>query len=175
MDDSQKDLTKAAWSVGFHHESRAEPSRSYCLSSTRPPEPSAAPTGARDRARSRRPARALRTRAVFLVALACLFAFPTLAEAQAPNIITLSRGSEPGTYYLGETISVNVVFSAAVTVTGTPQLALVIGTDTTPRADRAVGEQDSGPQPCQRADTADLPVPATGEGSQGRAAEQTRS
>ena len=27
MDDSQKDLTKAAWSVGSHNESRAEPSR----------------------------------------------------------------------------------------------------------------------------------------------------
>ena len=33
----------------------------------------------------------------------------------------------------------NVVFSAAVTVTGTPQLALVIGTDTTPRANYASG------------------------------------
>ena len=27
MDDSKKDLTKAAWSVGSHNESRAEPSR----------------------------------------------------------------------------------------------------------------------------------------------------
>ena len=27
MDDSQKDLTKAAWSVGSHNESRAEPRR----------------------------------------------------------------------------------------------------------------------------------------------------
>ena len=31
------------------------------------------------------------------------------------------------------------MFSAAVTVTGTPQLALVIGTDTTPRANYASG------------------------------------
>ena len=119
--------------------SRAEPSVGYCLSSTRPPEPSAAPTGARDRARSRRPARALRTLAVFLVALAGLFALPAPAEAQAPHILSINKVSADGTYYLGDTISLRVAFSAAVTVTGTPQLALMIGTDTTPRANYASG------------------------------------
>ena len=106
---------------------------------SRPPEPSAAPAGAQHRAGSRRPARALRILAGFFVALACLFAFPTLAEAQAPTVIATGRVSADGTYNLGDTISLSVTFSAAVTVTGTPQLALVIGTDTTPRANYASG------------------------------------
>ena len=80
----------------------------------------------------------MRTRAVFL-ALACLFAFPTFAEAQAPTVIATGRVSVDGTYNLGDTISLTVTFSVAVTVTGTPQLALVIGTDTTPRANYASG------------------------------------
>ena len=60
---------------------RAEASRGYCLRS-------AAPAGARDRDRSRhapsssRPAHALRTVAVFLVALAALLAAPPAASAQ---------------------------------------------------------------------------------------------
>ena len=61
------------------------------------------------------------------------------AEAQAPTILSVVRVSAAGTYNLGDTISLNVVFSVAVTVTGTPQLALVIGTDTTPRANYASG------------------------------------
>ena len=80
----------------------------------------------------------MRTRAVFL-ALACLFAFPTLAEAQTATVVVVGRVSADGTYNLGDTISLNVVFNTAVTVTGTPQLALVIGTDTTPRANYASG------------------------------------
>ena len=62
------------------------------------------------------------------------------AEAQtAATVISIVKVSADGTYNLGDTISLNVVFSAAVTVTGTPQLALVIGTDTTPRANYASG------------------------------------
>ena len=62
------------------------------------------------------------------------------AEAQtAPYVLAQSRVSEPGTYNLGETISVSLTFNVAVTVTGTPQLALVIGTDTAPRANYVSG------------------------------------
>ena len=104
------------------------------------PSDAPSPSGRSRHTRSAsRPARALRTLAVFLVALACLFAFPTLAEAQAPTVIATGRVSAAGTYNLGDTISLSVTFSAAVTVTGTPQLALVIGTDTTPRANYASG------------------------------------
>ena len=60
-------------------------------------------------------------------------------RAAAPTVLTVSKVSADGTYNLGETISLNVVFNAAVTVTGTPQLALEIGADTTPRADYASG------------------------------------
>ncbi len=56
---------------------------------------------------------------------------PGDASAQtAATILSITRNSDLGTYNLGDTISVNVVFSAAVTVTGTPQLGLAIGTDT---------------------------------------------
>ena len=134
MDDSQKDLTKAAWSVGSHNESRAEQSRAeqsraeqsraeqsraeqsraeqsvgYCLSSTSPPEFSAAPVsarpsdapspsgrarhtrsaspaGARDRDRSRRPARPGRPAATVLV-LGLLLLGAAAAEAQTPRVL----------------------------------------------------------------------------------------
>ena len=56
---------------------------------------------------------------------------PGDASAQtAATVVVVGRVSADGTYNLGDTISLNVVFNAAVTVTGTPQLALVIGTDT---------------------------------------------
>ena len=58
-------------------------SRSYCLSSTSPPECSAAPAGARDRARSRRPARPGRIAATVLVLGLLLLGAPA-AEAQTP-------------------------------------------------------------------------------------------
>ena len=57
----------------------------------------------------------------------------------APFVLAVNRVSVNGTYNLGDTISLSVGFSAAVAVTGTPQLALVIGTDTTPRANYASG------------------------------------
>ena len=57
----------------------------------------------------------------------------------APSVFAVNRVSVDSTYNLGDTISLSVGFSAAVTVTGTPQLALVIGTDTTPRANYASG------------------------------------
>ncbi|WP_419164063.1 hypothetical protein [Candidatus Palauibacter sp.] len=56
---------------------------------------------------------------------------PGDASAQtAERVLAISRVSLDSTYNLGDTISVNVTFSAAVTVTGTPQLGLEIGTDT---------------------------------------------
>ena len=61
------------------------------------------------------------------------------AEAQtAATVVAISTVSADGTYNLGETISMTIVFNAAVTVTGTPQLALEIGTKT-PRANYASG------------------------------------
>ena len=102
---------------------------------------SAAPVGARDRDRSRRPARPGRPAAtVLVVGLLLLLGAAAAAEAQtAPSVLVVNRVSVDGTYTLGDTISLSVAFSAAVTVTGTPQLALVIGTDTTPRANYASG------------------------------------
>ena len=81
MDDSQKDLTKAAWSVGSHNESRAE--RRLLPKLTSPPDCSAAPAGARDRDRSRRPARPGRPAATVLVLGLLLLGAPA-AEAQTP-------------------------------------------------------------------------------------------
>ena len=66
--------------------SRAEPSVGYCLSSTSPPDFSAAPAGARDRDRSRRPARPGRLAAtVLVVGLVLLGA--AAAEAQTVRIL----------------------------------------------------------------------------------------
>ena len=97
MDDSQKDLTKATWSVGSHTKSRAEQSRAeqsravgYCLSSTSPSEFSAAPAGARDRDRSRRHARPGRAAATALVVgLVLLGAAP--AEAQTVRVLVSNQ------------------------------------------------------------------------------------
>ena len=50
----------------------------------------------------------------------------------------INRGSADGTYGIGATLSVRVAFSAAVTVSGTPQLALDIGGETR-QADYASG------------------------------------
>ena len=131
MNDSTKGLISSE-RVGSAILSRAAPRRGYGPRS-------AAPAGARDRDRSRRPARPGRAAAtVLVVGLVLLGA--AAAEAQtAPYVFAVSRVSADGTYNLGETISLNVVFNAAVTVTGTPQLALEIGTDTTPRANYASG------------------------------------
>ncbi len=49
----------------------------------------------------------------------------TNASAQTPGVLTL--GAPGGIYAIGKTLSVTVTFSAAVTVSGTPQLALDIG------------------------------------------------
>ena len=70
-------------------------SRSYCLSSTSPPECSAAPAGARDRARSRRPARPGRIAATVLV-LGLLLLWSTPAEAQTARILVsnVSQGGD---------------------------------------------------------------------------------
>ena len=102
---------------------------------------SAAPVRARDRDRSRRPARPGRAAAtVLVVGLLLLLGAAAAAEAQtAPSVSTVGKVSADGTYNPGDTISLNVVFDVAVTVTGTPQLALVIGTDTTLRANYASG------------------------------------
>ena len=74
--------------------------------------------------------RLARALAVSVLAGVALLA-PSDASAQtAATVLALSSSSADGTYNLGDTISLNVTFSAAVTVTGTPQLALEIGTDT---------------------------------------------
>ena len=66
--------------------SRAEPSVGYCLSSTSPPDFSAAPAAARDRDRSRRPARPGRLAAtVLVVGLVLLGA--AAAEAQTTRAL----------------------------------------------------------------------------------------
>ena len=53
----------------------------------------------------------------------------TQAEPEAPVILSVSAPN-PGTYAIDATLSVPVIFSAAVTVSGTPQLALDIGGET---------------------------------------------
>ena len=74
--------------------------------------------------------RLARALAVSVLAGMALLA-PGDASAQtAATILSVTKVSADGTYTLGDTISVNAVFSAAVTVTGTPQLALEIGSDT---------------------------------------------
>ena len=100
MNDSQKDLTSyerfdsaiisraepSRAEPSRAEPSRAEPSRSYCLSSTSPPDCSAAPAGARDRDRSLRPARPGRLAAtVLVVGLVLLGA--AAAEAQTERIL----------------------------------------------------------------------------------------
>ena len=65
--------------------SRAEPSVGYCLSSTSPPDFSAAPAAARDRDRSRRHDRPGRAAAVLVVGLVLLGA--AAAEAQTSRIL----------------------------------------------------------------------------------------
>ena len=52
----------------------------------------------------------------------------TNAQAQAPRVLSITRLE--GTYAIEAKLSVTVVFSAAVTVSGTPQLALDIGGET---------------------------------------------
>ena len=59
-------------------------------------------------------------------------------RAAAATVAAISRVSADGTYNLGETISMTIWFNVAVTVTGTPQLALEIGTKTA-RANYASG------------------------------------
>ena len=54
----------------------------------------------------------------------------TDAQAEAPSVLTVNRGSADGTYAINATLSVLVTFSAAVTASGTPQLALDIGGET---------------------------------------------
>ena len=85
MNDSTKSLTS-----GERADSailgRAEARRGYCLSSTSPSEFSAAPAGARDRDRSRRPARPGRPAATVLV-LGLLLLGAAAAEAQTSRIL----------------------------------------------------------------------------------------
>ena len=107
--------------------SRAEPSVGYCLSSTSPPDCSAAPAGARDRDRSRRHARPGRPAAtVLVVGLVLLGA--AAAEAQTPPAVSsVELTSDPGTdntYKIGDAVAATVTFSEAVEITGTPQLEL---------------------------------------------------
>ena len=74
--------------------------------------------------------RLARALAVSVLAGMALLA-PGDASAQtAAYVLAVNKVSADGTYNLGDTISVGVTFNAAVTVTGTPQLGLEIGTDT---------------------------------------------
>ena len=60
-------------------------------------------------------------------------AVTTLDDEGAPVVNSVTITSTPatgGTYVLGETIAVRVGFDQSVTVTGTPQLALTVGTAT---------------------------------------------
>ena len=82
----------------------------------------------------RRPARrslCLRAPLVLLVIGAALLGSPSVAHAQtAPTVSSVTPVSDPGaddTYGLGDTITVAVEFTAAVTVTGTPQITLRVG------------------------------------------------
>ena len=50
------------------------------------------------------------------------------ADVTPPTVTGVSSSTTNGTYKAGETISVQVTFSEAVTVTGTPQLTLETGT-----------------------------------------------
>ena len=52
----------------------------------------------------------------------------TNAQAEAPSVLAINASD--GTYAIDQMLSVTVVFSAAVTVSGTPQLALDIGGET---------------------------------------------
>ena len=68
---------------------------------------------------------------LLLIALAAL-AFPSLAHAQAttPTVSSVSITSSPGadnTYATGDTITVSLSFSEAVTVSGTPYVVVDIG------------------------------------------------
>ena len=63
-----------------------------------------------------------------LLALPC--ADPSAFAQTAPTVSGVTIGSSPprqSTYMRGETIRVAVTFTAAVTVTGSPRLALTIG------------------------------------------------
>ena len=69
---------------------------------------------------------------VLLAVMAVLLASVTVAHAQstAPTISTVAITSNPGTnntYATGDTITVSLTFSDAVTVTGTPYVTLNIG------------------------------------------------
>ena len=80
--------------------------------------------------------RGLTARAHLLMAIAAalviLLASVSVAHAQAttPTVSTIAITSNPGTdntYALGDTITVSLTFSEAVTVTGSPQIKLDIG------------------------------------------------
>jgi hypothetical protein len=51
-----------------------------------------------------------------------------IPDTTAPTVTGVSSSTTNGTYKAGETISVQVTFSEAVTITGTPQLTLETGT-----------------------------------------------
>ena len=73
-----------------------------------------------------------------LLGLSCLLAFTaaaTVAHAQsaAPAVSSITFHDSPargGTYELGERVQVEVRFDSAVKATGSPQVALTIGTQT---------------------------------------------
>ena len=79
MDDSQKDLTKAAWSVGSHNESRAEP-------------PAALPSASAGGSSSERLGHG-----AGLVGSPCRFSWPEPGPALQPPLCRMSSSSWPMT------------------------------------------------------------------------------
>ena len=68
--------------------------------------------------------------AALLLAVAGVLPAGGLKAQSALNGIVISSAPAANTFEGGDTISVTTAFSASVTVTGSPQLALIIGTDT---------------------------------------------
>ena len=115
-------------------------SRPHGCRAGRPPEsPSPAPGAPSDdttvleahpRRAARRVASALRRYgAVLVLTLAALAAPLSTAQAQS-SVLSTTTISDSGTYAIGATITLTVVFTAAVSVSGTPQLALDVGGET---------------------------------------------
>ncbi len=60
-------------------------------------------------------------------------------DATAPTVSNVTSSTANGSYNAGDSISIQIVFTEAVTVTGTPQLTLSTGSPTTTAVDYATG------------------------------------
>ena len=59
--------------------------------------------------------------------LLALFLFSNLTFSQSPTVQSVTSFTDEGTLKIGDQIEIKVIFSEAVTVTGTPQLTLETG------------------------------------------------